>query len=43
MNSLWRLREDIPVAITQRGAAYKYDVSIPLSRMYALVEDMRLS
>lgn len=38
---LWRLREEIAVALASRGAVYKYDVSLPLADMYTLVEVMR--
>lgn len=39
--SLWALRELIPQSCSRAGAAYKYDLSIPLSEMYAVVEEMR--
>lgn len=38
---LWRLREDVSVAISQRGHVYKYDLSFPLPHMYDIVEVMR--
>lgn len=38
---LWRLREDLSVGIQRRGHVFKYDVSLPTPRMYALVEDTR--
>jgi (R)-2-hydroxyglutarate---pyruvate transhydrogenase len=40
-NSIWELRESIPVALGKDGYAYKYDISLPLNCMYKLVEDMR--
>lgn len=39
--SLWSLRELIPESCSRSGAAYKYDLSIPLSEMYNVVEEMR--
>merc|ERR1719265_226725 len=36
--ALWRLREGISDAMTAAGYVYKYDVSLPLARMYELVE-----
>nr|GEZ98384.1 D-2-hydroxyglutarate dehydrogenase, mitochondrial isoform X1 [Tanacetum cinerariifolium] len=32
----------IPEALQKVGAVYKYDLSIPVEKMYDLVEDMRL-
>ncbi len=39
--ALWRLREEVAVAAVAHGAVYKYDVSLPLGRMYELVEATR--
>jgi FAD/FMN-containing dehydrogenase len=39
--SLWRLREDTPVSLSAAGAVYKYDLSMPTSSMYAIVDDMK--
>jgi FAD/FMN-containing dehydrogenase len=39
--ALWKVRENITEGLRQRGATFKYDVSIPLSDMYRLVEDVR--
>jgi FAD/FMN-containing dehydrogenase len=39
--SLWRLREDTPVSLSSAGAVYKYDLSMPTSSMYAIVDYMR--
>ena len=39
--AMWKLREGITEALRHRGAIYKYDVSIPVQKMYSLVEDMR--
>lgn len=41
MKLIWRLREGISDAMTNAGYIYKYDVSIPLQKMYELVEDAR--
>jgi D-2-hydroxyglutarate dehydrogenase len=38
---LWRLREDVSVALTQRGHVFKMDLSFPHPRMYDVVEVMR--
>ncbi len=38
---LWRLREELSLGIQRRGHVFKYDVSLPLPRMYALVEAAR--
>ncbi|KAJ1513721.1 hypothetical protein HMI54_006690 [Coelomomyces lativittatus] len=40
-HQFWKLRETIPEASTQLGAVYKYDVSLPVSHLYALVEAVR--
>jgi FAD/FMN-containing dehydrogenase len=39
--SLWALRELIPESCSKSGAAYKYDLSIPVGEMYNVVEEMR--
>eukprot|EP00906_Rhabdomonas_costata_P027163 RCo038617 len=39
--ALWRLREEIPMAMARLGHNYKYDVSLPVPRMYELVEAVR--
>ena len=38
---LWGWRERIPEALGHWGGVYKYDVSIPLGKLYSLVEDTR--
>ncbi|KAK9678386.1 hypothetical protein RND81_11G207800 [Saponaria officinalis] len=40
-SSFWRIREGIPEALMKSGAVYKYDLSIPLEKMYDIVEEMR--
>lgn len=39
--AIWKIREGIPEALRHRGAVYKYDISIPVSRMYDIVNDVR--
>ncbi|PHH78044.1 hypothetical protein CDD82_3245 [Ophiocordyceps australis] len=39
--ALWGWREGIPESIGHWGGVYKYDVSVPLSDMYSLVEDVK--
>jgi D-2-hydroxyglutarate dehydrogenase len=39
--AIWRVREGVTEALNRRGAVYKYDLSIPLPAMYALVDEMR--
>jgi D-2-hydroxyglutarate dehydrogenase len=38
---IWRIREGITEALRHRGAIYKYDISMPVDKMYALVEETR--
>lgn len=40
-NDLWKCREEISDALAHWGGVYKYDLSIPISEMYQLVEDTR--
>ena len=40
LKSLWSWREGIPECLGHWGGTYKYDVSIPLSEMYAVVDDI---
>ena len=41
IKSLWGWREGITEALGHMGGVYKYDISIPLSELYQLVEDTR--
>lgn len=41
IKSLWSWREGIPECLGHWGGVYKYDVSIPLSQLYQLVEETR--
>ena len=38
---LWRLREDVSVAITKRGHVFKYDISFNHNNMYDIVPIMK--
>ena len=38
---LWQLRESAAEAASKTGSVYKYDVSVPVPKMYTLVEKMR--
>lgn len=40
IKALWSCREGVPEVSTHWGGVYKYDVSIPLAEMYAIVEDV---
>lgn len=39
--NLWALRELIPESAGKTGSVYKYDLSVPVPKMYSLVEKMR--
>ncbi|CAN0153156.1 unnamed protein product, partial [Discosporangium mesarthrocarpum] len=39
--SMWSLREHAPVAVSQGGYTYKYDVSVPVSEFDALTKETR--
>ncbi|XP_059640706.1 D-2-hydroxyglutarate dehydrogenase, mitochondrial isoform X2 [Cornus florida] len=41
-SSFWHIREGIPEALMKAGAVYKYDLSIPVEKMYDIVEEMRV-
>ncbi|NWR42479.1 D2HDH protein, partial [Regulus satrapa] len=38
---LWSLRERITEALTHEGYVYKYDISLPVEKLYHLVTDIR--
>ncbi|XP_038725643.1 D-2-hydroxyglutarate dehydrogenase, mitochondrial isoform X2 [Tripterygium wilfordii] len=40
-SAFWRIREGLPEALMKAGAVYKYDLSLPVEKMYNLVEEMR--
>ncbi|TRZ00583.1 hypothetical protein DNTS_030543 [Danionella cerebrum] len=39
--ALWSLRERVTEALTHDGYTYKYDISLPVEKIYDLVQDMR--
>ncbi|KAM6916836.1 D-2-hydroxyglutarate dehydrogenase, mitochondrial isoform 1-T1 [Lycodopsis pacificus] len=41
IKALWSMRERVTEALTHEGFTYKYDVSLPVERIYQLVTDMR--
>jgi FAD/FMN-containing dehydrogenase len=41
INDLWSLRESIPEACGKAGKTYKYDLSIPVSKMYDIITAVR--
>lgn len=41
IKALWSMRERITEALTHDGFTYKYDISLPVERIYQLVTDMR--
>ncbi|XP_042314538.1 D-2-hydroxyglutarate dehydrogenase, mitochondrial isoform X2 [Sceloporus undulatus] len=41
IKALWALRERITEALTCDGFVYKYDISLPVERLYDLVTDMQ--
>ncbi|KAI9911723.1 hypothetical protein PsorP6_008807 [Peronosclerospora sorghi] len=38
---LFMLREDISMSLSSRGYVYKYDISLPISQYYQIVEEVR--
>ncbi|XP_056323649.1 D-2-hydroxyglutarate dehydrogenase, mitochondrial isoform X2 [Danio aesculapii] len=41
IKALWSLRERVTEALTHEGYTYKYDISLPVGKIYDLVQDMR--
>lgn len=41
IRGLWSLREGFTEALGKEPAVYKYDISMPVPRLYECVEDMR--
>ncbi|XP_023552171.1 probable D-2-hydroxyglutarate dehydrogenase, mitochondrial isoform X2 [Cucurbita pepo subsp. pepo] len=41
ISSFWQIREGISEALMKAGAVYKYDLSLPVEKMYDIVEAMR--
>ncbi|XP_062516143.1 D-2-hydroxyglutarate dehydrogenase, mitochondrial-like [Corticium candelabrum] len=42
VEAIWSLRERITEALRMEGNVYKYDVSIPVDKLYDLVDEMRI-
>eukprot|EP00249_Psilotum_nudum_P005723 c19150_g1_i1 orf=341-2224(-) len=40
-SAFWQIREGVTEALNKAGAVYKYDLSIPVKYLYALVDEMR--
>ncbi|KAJ6801016.1 putative D-2-hydroxyglutarate dehydrogenase, mitochondrial [Iris pallida] len=40
-SSFWRIREGISEASMKMGAVYKYDLSLPVEKIYDIVQEMR--
>lgn len=40
-SSLWALREGVTEALSKEGKAYKYDISVPLSKFKEVVDIVR--
>lgn len=40
-NSLWKLREGVPEAISKEGKTYKYDISVPIASFKEVVDATR--
>ncbi|PVU93883.1 hypothetical protein BB559_003136, partial [Furculomyces boomerangus] len=38
---MWTMREGIPESLAHFGATYKYDISIPISKLYQIVPDIK--
>ncbi|XP_062902307.1 D-2-hydroxyglutarate dehydrogenase, mitochondrial-like isoform X1 [Mobula hypostoma] len=41
IKAIWALRERIAEALVRDGYVYKYDISLPLEKIYAIVTDMK--
>ena len=41
MKAIWGLREGITTSLNHDGTVWKYDVSLPVAKMYEIVEDFR--
>lgn len=41
IRQFWECREGVPESLGHWGGVYKYDLSIPISEMYSLVEETR--
>ncbi|OMJ21907.1 D-lactate dehydrogenase [cytochrome] 2, mitochondrial [Smittium culicis] len=38
---MWTMREGIPESLAKFGSTYKYDISIPISKLYQIVPDIK--
>ena len=38
--ALWALRESVATAANSEGLVYKYDISLPITKMYQIVDDV---
>eukprot|EP01119_Soliformovum_irregulare_P018072 TRINITY_DN5479_c0_g1_i1.p1 TRINITY_DN5479_c0_g1~~TRINITY_DN5479_c0_g1_i1.p1 ORF type:complete len:510 (-),score=145.07 TRINITY_DN5479_c0_g1_i1:38-1567(-) len=41
IQSIWKLREGISESLQREGTVYKYDISLPLSHFYSIVEEFQ--
>ncbi|KJE97011.1 D-2-hydroxyglutarate dehydrogenase [Capsaspora owczarzaki ATCC 30864] len=41
VKAIWQLRENVASAMKRQGEVWKYDLSLPISQMYPLVEELR--
>ncbi|PVU90976.1 hypothetical protein BB561_004626 [Smittium simulii] len=41
INKFWVMREGIPESLAKFGATYKYDISIPIAKLYDIVPDIK--
>ena len=41
LNKIWHLRESLASALKEDGHVYKYDVSLPTTKLYELVEEVQ--
>lgn len=41
INNIWKLRESVAAGLQRLGYTFKYDISIPVPRLYEIVKDLR--
>ena len=41
MQSLWKIRESVSESLTKEGYVYKYDLSLPYDKFFAIVEELQ--
>ncbi|OLY84626.1 D-lactate dehydrogenase [cytochrome] 2, mitochondrial [Smittium mucronatum] len=39
---MWTMREGIPESLAKFGSTYKYDISIPIAKLYQIVNDIKV-